>query len=732
MNLENKILEILKEQEGIPLTEDQLHIELAIADESKNKLKACLVSMVEEGRLIQTKKRKYGIPEDFGYLAGRLQGNAKGFGFLIPDNKDSEDVFIPADKINGALHKDRVMVKVLKTTGDLARSKEGEVVRILERANRTIVGTFELEKHFGFVIPDDKRISQDIFIPKERINGAKTGYKVVAEVYRWPENRRNPEGGIIEVLGHKDKAGIDVLSIIRQFNLPEEFSDEVINAAKKLPRQVSESEIKDRVDLRATKMVTIDGADAKDLDDAVSIEVLENGNYLLGVHISDVSYYVKEGSVIDKEAKDRGTSIYLVDRVVPMLPKELSNGICSLNPKEDRLAFSVLMEIDKRGEVVDHKILESVIRTNERMTYDDVNKILEDDDQGLIDRYKDLVDDFRHMEDLSLILRAKRTRRGSIDFDIDEARITLNLEGKPTSISTYERGVSDRMIEEFMLVCNETVSEYVSWNEIPFLYRVHEEPSVEKLLEFNEFIQNFGYHLKGVGGQIHPKALQNLLDQIKGSKEEGIISAVMLRSLKKAKYSEELLGHFGLSVKYYSHFTAPIRRYPDLVIHRILKKFIKGSLTKDEIESLERNLPEIAVHCSERERLADEVERETDDLKKAEFMLEKIGMDFDGIISGVTNFGIYVALENTVEGLVRMTALDDDYYVYNEKHYCLMGMRTKKVYRLGDSVKVRVANVDMNSRNIDFVLAETYTSEDSLEKKDRPRKKYKKRSGKAR
>ena len=481
--------------------------------------------------------------------------------------------------------------------------------------------------------------------------------------------------------------------------------EEAVRAAQKTPQTVPEEEIRRRRDLRNIRMVTIDGADAKDLDDAVSIERLNNGNFLLGVHIADVSYYVKENSEMDREAYARGTSVYLVDRVIPMLPRELSNGICSLNPKEDRLAFSVSMEIDRKGTVVNHRIEESVIRTSERMVYEDVTKILEENDPELVERYSDLVEDFRDMETLSRILREKRMRRGSIDFDLDEAKIILDIQGKPIEVKPYERGVSNKIIEEFMLVCNETVAEYMTWNEVPFLYRIHEDPTVEKLLEFNEFIHNFGYHLKGVGGEIHPKSLQNLLEKIRGTREEDIISTVMLRSLQKARYSSENAGHFGLAAKYYCHYTSPIRRYPDLIVHRILKDFIHDRMDKKHMEKLAGRLPEMANHCSEREKVADEAERETDDLKKAEFMMDKIDREYDGIISGVTNYGIYVALENTVEGLVRMTALDDDYYVYHEKHYCLIGERTRKVYRLGDTIRIKVAQVDLAARNIDFVLA---------------------------
>ncbi|MGI6142044.1 MAG: ribonuclease R [Caldicoprobacterales bacterium] len=699
--IKQKVINLLSSDDVIPLFEDQLTERLELTPEEESKLHEVLNQMVREGRLVQTKKKKYALPEDLGYLTGRLQGNAKGFGFFIPD-KGEEDVFISAENLNGAMHNDRILIRLLKSNG---RSKEGEVVRILDRANKTVVGTFEKDKNFGYVVPDDRRIYQDIFVPKDEIKDVKNGYKVVAEIVRWPQKRRNPEGRIIEVLGHKDDVGTDILSIIRQFNLPEEFPEQVLQSAGKIPQTIPEEEIKKRKDLRNLRVITIDGADAKDLDDGISIEKNKKGNFVLGVHIADVSYYVKENGAIDREAYARGTSVYLVDRVIPMLPRELSNGVCSLNPNEDRLAFSVIMEIDARGTVVNHTIEESVIRSSQRMVYEDVTRILEKNDAELIERYSDYIDDLRNMEALAEILRNKRMRRGSIDFDLDETRITLDLKGRPIDVMPYERGISNRIIEEFMLVCNETVAEFMTWNETPFVYRIHEEPEVEKLLEFNEFIHNFGYHLKGIGGEIHPKTLQNLLEKIKGSREEGIISTVMLRSLKKARYSSENAGHFGLAARFYCHFTAPIRRYPDLIIHRIIKDFLKGGLDKERTEYLEGVLPGMADHCSQRERLADEAERETDDLKKAEYMLDKIGMEFDGIISGVTNYGIFVELANTVEGLVRMTALDDDYYVYNEKHYCLIGERTRKIYRLGDTIRIRVTNVDIPSRNIDFVPA---------------------------
>ncbi len=706
MEIKEKILGVLKKGNYPPKYIEQLMELIGISLGERRVFEEILNEMVEEGLIIQTKKKKYALPERLGFIIGQLQGHPKGFGFLIPDDSKEKDVYIAAENINGAMHNDRVIVRLLKGALNNSLSREGEVYRVLKRANKTVVGTYEENNRFGFVIPDDPKIGQDIFISGNSNNGARTGYKVVAEIQKWPQKRRNPEGRIVEILGHKDEAGTDVLSIIRQFKLPEEFSVEVKETAKKIPQGVSSEDISGRRDLRHLRTITIDGADAKDLDDAISLEVLDNGNFLLGVHIADVSYYVKEGSILDKEALERGNSIYLVDRVIPMLPLELSNGICSLNPGVDRLTLSVMMEIDAKGKIIDYKIDESVICSKKRMTYDNVTKILENEDKSAISEYGEFIDDLHNMERLCQTLRNGRMERGSIDFDLKEAKIALNDEGKVVDIQLYDRGIADRIIEEFMIICNETIAQHVFWGNIPFIYRIHEDPEVEKLLEFNEFIHNFGYHLKGVGGHIHPKALQNLLEESRGTREESIINAVMLRSLQKARYSPEDTGHFGLAAQHYCHFTAPIRRYSDLMVHRIIKDMVNNRLNSKRIARLESILPEAAQHCSKRENVADEAERETEDLKKAEYMLDKVGMEFDGIISGVTGYGIYVELGNTVEGLVHVSTMDDDYYVYNEKHYCLIGTRTNRIYRLGDLVRIRVSGVDMYARNIDFILVD--------------------------
>lgn len=663
-----------------------------------------LDDMEKEGLIIRTKRNRYGLPEKMDLVTGRLQGNERGFGFVIPENQDIEDIFIPAGELNGALHGDKVMAKI--THKEIATKKqEGEIIRILERVNDRIVGTFESSNNFGFVVADDTKINMDIFVSKSDKNGAKTDQKVVVEITKWPEKRRNPEGRVVEILGYKHDAGTDILAIIRQFRLPEEFPANVANQAEEIPDVITEEEIVGREDLRNKVVFTIDGADAKDLDDAISIEKLDNGNYMLGVHIADVTHYVRENTPLDKEAITRGTSVYLVDRVIPMLPRKLSNGVCSLHPHVPRLTLSCFMEINEKGNVVGQRIVESIIESKERLVYNDISDLLENDDQKQKERYQHIYKELKLSEELCRILTAKRESRGSIDFDFPESKIILDENGKPIDIKRYDRRIANRLIEEFMLVCNETVAEHMYWAEMPFIYRAHEDPSEEKINEFNKFIHNFGYHIKGLK-EVHPKELQALIAKVKGTKEETVINTLMLRSLRKAKYTADCVGHFGLAVKYYCHFTSPIRRYPDLQIHRIIKHFINDEMSKTRINKLKALIPQIAEQSSIRERVADEAERETDDLKKAEYMSERINEEYEGVISGVTHFGMFVELDNTIEGLIRISALLDDYYTYDNENHCLLGRRTKKQFRLGDVVKIKVIRADIAKREIDFALVE--------------------------
>lgn len=700
--LKSKISSFMKEDAYKPMQFEELRAAMQMQGADEENFITALEELEAIGDIIETKKKKYGITEKMNLVPGRLQGNKKGFAFLIPNNKDIKDLFIPAEKLNGAMNNDRVIVRL--TAGELnTRKSEGEVIRILERANEKIVGLFESSRNFGFVIPDDPRIHQDIFIPKGEFNGAETNHKVVVEIIVWPEGRRNPEGKVVEILGYKDEAGTDIISIIRSHNLPEDFPEDVESQANKIPEIVPQEDLAKRRDLRDKVIVTIDGEDAKDLDDAVGVEKLANGNYLLGVHIADVSHYVFEKSHLDNEALSRGTSVYLVDRVIPMLPRRLSNGICSLNPQIERLTLSCDMEIDSNGKVVKYEIYESVIKTKERMTYKNVNKILTDKDSETMERYKDLIPDFERMHELMQILGKRRAIRGSIEFEFQETKIILDEKGKAVEIRPYDRGISEQIIEEFMLVCNETIAEDMFWKEAPFVYRVHEDPAPEKIEAFNEFIYNFGYHIKGIA-EIHPKALQQLVEKIKGTREERIISTLMLRSLRKARYTSSNLGHFGLAAKYYCHFTSPIRRYPDLIIHRIIKEDIHGKLKGKRASELHGKLEQLADHCSIRERVAEEAERDVEDLKKAEYMKERVGQEFEGIISSVTSFGMFVELENTIEGLIRISNIEDDYYTFDEKHYTMIGERTKRTFRIGDVLKIRVDKVDVPNRNIDFML----------------------------
>lgn len=672
----------------------------------KKVLKDILHALLEENKVMQNKRGKYILPDPNKYVTGTLQGHAKGFGFVIPDdNIFGTDIFISPADLMGAMDGDKVLVKIERKSGN-NKSAEGEIIQILERKSQRIVGTYEDSRNFGFVVPDNKKIFRDIYIPKNGDEIAKTGDKVVVEITVWPSANRSPEGRIVELLGHQKDIGIDILSIVREHNLPDDFPDEVKAQLHNIPSVVEEEEIGNRRDLRQVKMVTIDGADAKDLDDAVSIEKLPNGHYKLGVHIADVSYYVREGSNIDKEAFDRGTSVYLLDRVIPMLPRELSNGICSLNAKVDRLALSCEMEIDKNGKVVQYDIFKSVINVKSRMTYDDVTEILVHDNEELKEKYKDLVEDFKCMEELAQILREKRRiKRGAIDFDFPESKILLDERGKSVGVELQERTISHRLIEEFMLVCNETIAEHMFWTQLPFVYRVHEEPKSEKIQALSEFIRTFGYRIH-YQDTIHPSALQKLLEDVSGKQEEALISRLTLRSMQQARYYEENLGHFGLSAQYYTHFTSPIRRYPDLIIHRIISEMLEDKLTDKRIEKLQNKIGEICKQCSQRERRAELAERDVEDLKKCEYMLTKIGEEFEGIISSVTSFGFFVELENTIEGLVRVQTIDDDYYIYDDKKHRFIGEHTKKIYKLGDKVDIVVHKADIATRQIDFLLVD--------------------------
>lgn len=700
----DQLLNYMKDEAYKPLTVQEMEEAFGIEDSSQFKdfVKA-LVLMEERGLVVRTRSNRYGLPEKMNLIRGKLSGHAKGFAFVIPDEPGMDDIFIPPNETNNAMHGDIVLARVSSESS--GQRREGTVVRILERGVQQIVGTYTESKHFGFVIPDDKKFASDIFIPKAASKGAVEGHKVVVKLTTYPEGRKSAEGEVTEILGHKNDPGVDILSIIHKHGLPMEFPSDVLEQAEQTPEQISEKEIENRRDLRNQTIVTIDGADAKDLDDAVTVTKLENGNYKLGVHIADVTYYVQENSAIDAEAADRATSVYLVDRVIPMIPHLLSNGICSLNPKVDRLTLSCEMEITSEGEVVNHEIFQSVIKTTERMTYSDVNKILEDKDEELIERYKALVPMFQLMEELAQVLRTKRMHRGAIDFDFKEAKVLVDQDGAPQDVVIRERSVAEKLIEEFMLAANETVAEHFHWMDVPFIYRIHEDPKEDKLRRFFEFITNFGYIVKGTANAIHPRALQEIIEEVQGKPEEMVISTVMLRSMQQAKYDPESLGHFGLSTEFYTHFTSPIRRYPDLIVHRLIRTYlIEGKLDSATQEKWDSILPDIADHSSNMERRAVDAERETDELKKAEYMMDKIGVEYDGIISSVTNFGMFVELPNTIEGLIHVSYMTDDYYRYEERQLAMIGERTGNVFRIGDEITVRVINVNKDERSIDFEI----------------------------
>ena len=720
--------EVMNDKSYVPMKAKELAMLLGIPKSQRDELTQVLDYLVSEGRIGISKKGKYGKPEVFS-VNGIFCGHPKGFGFVTVEGME-QDVFIPEDRTGAALHGDRVQIVVESQDRGGGRRAEGSVLKVLEHANKEVVGYYQKSKGFGFVIPDNQKISKDIFIPQGCDMGAVTGHKVVARVKDFGDANHKPEGVVTEILGHVNDPGTDILSIVRAYGLPEEFPPEVMDEVEGCPDEVAvpgmtrdeetwdgpygigdltspadwTGDLAGRLDLRGLRTVTIDGEDAKDLDDAVTLCRNGQGGYILGVHIADVSHYVKEGRPLDKEALKRGTSVYLVDRVIPMLPHKLSNGICSLNAGTDRLALSCIMELDDQGNVLDHKIAETVIHVDRRMTYTAVNAIVTDGDEAVMAEYEGFVPMFMLMKEVSDILREKRKKRGAIDFDFPESKIILDAQGKPLEIKPYERNAATKIIEDFMLAANETVAEDYFWQSLPFLYRTHDNPDPEKMKQLGTFIHNFGYFIRLQQGEIHPKELQKLLDKIEGTPEEVLLSRLTLRSMKQAKYTTLCSGHFGLAARYYTHFTSPIRRYPDLQIHRIIKESLKGGLGDKRAGHYEAILPGVAMQTSALERRAEEAERETDKLKKCEYMSRFIGQEFDGVVSGVTNWGLYVELPNTVEGLVRISELRDDYYIFDEQHYELVGEMTRKTFKLGQPIRVQVASTDRLLRTVDFIL----------------------------
>ena len=681
----------------VPMKIKELAIVLGVKKDQRPQLEQILNELMTEGRIVCSKRGKFSKSEE-KKITGTFQAHPKGFGFVSVEG-EKEDIFIPESETNGAMHMDTVEISVSPAV--TGRRREGKVLHVLERGMKQVVCTYQLNKNFGFAVPDNPKFGSDIFIPLERSKGAVSGHKVVVEITDYGKNGKKPEGKVVEIIGHINDPGTDIMSIVKGYDLPVEFSQKIMKQVENVAKEVSEADMAGREDLRDWQMVTIDGEDSKDLDDAVSL-TMDGENYILGVHIADVSNYVQEHSALDVEALNRGTSVYLVDRVIPMLPHALSNGICSLNAGENRLALSCIMTINPKGKVIDHKIAESVVKIDRRMTYTAVKEILEDHNEETIAMYQELVPMFELMQELAAILRKKRMKRGSIDFDFPETKIVLDDKGKPVEIKPYERNVATKIIEDFMLIANETVAQDYFWQELPFVYRTHDNPDTEKIKKLSTFINNFGYSIHIGQDEVHPKELQKLLQKIDGTPEEALISRLTLRSMKQAKYTTMSTGHFGLATPYYCHFTSPIRRYPDLQIHRIIKDNLRGRMNAKKIEHYDKILPEVAKHSSEMERRADEAERETDKLKKVEYMSERIGEVFEGVISGVTEWGFYVELPNTVEGLVHVTTLVDDYFHYNESTYELVGEVTNIRYKLGQRVHVMVTGTDKILRTIDF------------------------------
>lgn len=711
------ILELFHDELYVPMKRKELAMFMQVSETQRDEFDSIIDELISEKRIVVTEKGKLLLgklpkkgknsednDKENNVIVGIYTGHPKGFGFVTVEGQ-KEDYFIPEGCSLNACHNDTVEISVLHADSRAGHRTEAKVVRIVERSKDVIVGTYEASKNFGFVVTDNSKFTSDIFIPIEKSKGAVKGSKVIVEITDYGDDKHKPEGRVKEIIGHANDPGVDILSISLAFGIPSEFPEKVLKQAETMCKPVSEADMAGRNDLRDVLMVTIDGEDAKDLDDAVSLSMVGD-DYLLGVHIADVSNYVQENSALDREALKRGTSVYLADRVIPMLPHALSNGICSLNEGEDRLALSCIMKINVEGIVKDYEICESVINVNHRMSYNQVKKIIEEQDANMCDAFNDVVPMLNKMQELSLLLRDKRRKRGAIDFDFPETKVILNENGEPIDIKPYERNEATMLIESFMLSANETVAEHYFWQQIPFLYRIHEEPDSEKIDKLKTFIKNFGYSLKISNDEIHPKEFQKLLNKIAGTKEEPLISRLTLRSMQQAKYSPEALGHFGLACEYYSHFTSPIRRYPDLQIHRIIKDDLRHRLSETRKSHYEELLPSVAQSTSKNERRAEEAERETIKLKKAQYMMKHLNEIYEGVISGVTSWGFYVELDNTVEGLVHVSTLVGDYYRYDESKYEMVGEESGITYRLGEKIKVMVHSVDLTNRTVDFIVAD--------------------------
>ena len=700
---EEIILEFMKDKDYVPMKAKEIAMILGVPKKEYNSFLKALDNLEIEFKIGKNRKNRYRVIEE-EFLEGTYRRNQKGFGFVKIEGREDE-IYISKENSLNALNGDKVVIEITEEKNKIKKA-EGKIKRVIKREKDTVVGTFQNNKTFGFVVPDDKNFGTDIFISKNDFGKARNGHKVLVKITKYPSKGKKAEGKVIEVLGPPNQAGIDMLSLIKEYNLPARFPEPVVQEAQECGTEINKKEIPNRVDLRDHIIFTIDGEDAKDLDDAVRVIKLENGNYRLDVHIADVSHYVKDGSLLDREAYIRGTSIYLLGRVIPMLPRELSNGICSLNAGQDRFTLSCSMEIDNKGNVISSEVYKAVINVTERMNYKDVQTILDKSDKKILKKYEKYIKDFETMAELAKILKQRRITQGYLNLEIPESKIELDVEGKAIDVHPYEIYFSNEIIEQFMLTANETIAEKFYWLDAPFIYRVHEEPDLDKVKELNQFLYNFNLKIKVVNEKVYPKEFEKILEEIKGKEEERVISHFILRTLKVARYEAENKGHFGIASKYYCHFTSPIRRYPDLFIHRIISHYLEKGYNVDEnyVQKYIQKAEEAANQSSEREKIATKVERDSEDLKKAEYMESKIGEEYEGIVSSVTQFGMFVELENTVEGLIRFENLGDEYFIYDDKRKSLMGEKSHKTYKIGDKVNVRVISANKMLRQVDFEI----------------------------